>query len=851
MKNVLLNAIASMTKRWFNVPLIILARGVLVLIVALGMSTISLGQIVENITTIGAGTWIVPVGTSGPITVEAWGAGGSGGGASGSSRGGSGGTGGTYVIRTYPEGTYTPGVTTYDLFVAGSTTGGAAGSNGSNGAATWFESNAIVFAPGGKAGLAGNGAAVTALATGAIPAAGAVYGAATLAGSGGVGSSGSSGANGGGDGGNGVNASNGVSTNGNPGTAAGGGGSGGATGGGACGACAATGGAGAPGQIRISYYQSPTITSFLPTGLTSACSQTVTITGTNLLGASSVTFNGVSAASFVVNSNSQITVITPIGVTAGAITVTTPGGSVDSAPYSVEVFPPLDPVSAGPNQILAACAVSTALAGSAVPEFGVGTWSVVSGSASITSPHSATSSVSGLVLNASVTLRWTVTLGCETLFSDVTITTVTGAGCNDERLYEVNGTLFNHTIPFTVPADVTTITVECWGAGGGGGYSRTFGRPTAGGGGGAYARSALTVSPGAVFTVGVGLGGEGPGHTLTIDDAAQRPGGPSFLRNSSDVDVVLATGGISARNNRTDQPGAGGQASGCIFNDVAYSGGNGSPGVDAVRSGAGGGGAGTNGPGANAVAGNGGSGGASLGGNGANAITSNNNDGISGSNYGGGGSGAWRGSGGGTTEKDGGAGAIGFVRITYISALPVKLISFTAQCKNDIVTLKWSTASENNASHYSLQSSRDGSTWIEVAEIAAAGTTNQTTNYSYEDIAFGGISYYRLVQIDFDGTSTIFGPISVNCEINESSITVYPNPTDSDFNVLIQTTERFENASLELVDLSGRVVHVKNMNILPGVTVVKFETTNFNPGTYIVRVKGENNKFMPIRLVVM
>jgi hypothetical protein len=184
-------------------------------------------------------------------------------------------------------------------------------------------------------------------------------------------------------------------------------------------------------------------------------------------------------------------------------------------------------------------------------------------------------------------------------------------------------------------------------------------------------------------------------------------------------------------------------------------------------------------------------------------------------------------------------------------ALPVTLTSFNANCEGDKVNISWTTASEYNASHYTLQTSRDGYTWLHVAEIEAAGTTNQQSNYQYEDFKFGGVSYYRLVQVDFDGAEEIYGPISVDCEIDASSMTVYPNPTDADFTVLLQTNETFENATLELVDLSGRVVAQKQVTILPGSTQIKFETENINKGAYIVRVKGENDTFTPIRVVVM
>ena len=84
--------------------------------------------------------------------------------------------------------------------------------------------------------------------------------------------------------------------------------------------------------------QPPTITSFTPTG--GLTGTVVTITGTNLTGATAVTFNGTAAPGFVVNSATQITVSAPAGVTTGPISVTTPGGTATSAtPFTVGTPP--------------------------------------------------------------------------------------------------------------------------------------------------------------------------------------------------------------------------------------------------------------------------------------------------------------------------------------------------------------------------------------------------------------------------------------------------------------------------------------------------------------------------------
>jgi hypothetical protein len=85
--------------------------------------------------------------------------------------------------------------------------------------------------------------------------------------------------------------------------------------------------------------------------------------------------------------------------------------------------------NAGSNQTLAACATSTTLAGN-TPTYGTGTWSVVSGTATITSPNSATSTVTGLTLGTTTKLSWTISnADCGSTTSTVDIVTSYGSAC--------------------------------------------------------------------------------------------------------------------------------------------------------------------------------------------------------------------------------------------------------------------------------------------------------------------------------------------------------------------------------------------------------------------------------------
>ncbi len=81
----------------------------------------------------------------------------------------------------------------------------------------------------------------------------------------------------------------------------------------------------------------PTIANFTPTA--DGAGASVVITGTNFYNVTSVTFNGSAAASYTVNSPTQMTAITPLGVTTGPLSVTALGDTTtSSAPFTVPLY---------------------------------------------------------------------------------------------------------------------------------------------------------------------------------------------------------------------------------------------------------------------------------------------------------------------------------------------------------------------------------------------------------------------------------------------------------------------------------------------------------------------------------
>ena len=140
--------------------------------------------------------------------------------------------------------------------------------------------------------------------------------------------------------------------------------------------------------------------------------------------------------------------------------------------------------------------------------------------------------------------------------------------------------------------------------------------------------------------------------------------------------------------------------------------------------------------------------------------------------------------------------------------LPIELINFEGHSVGRYVQLNWTTASEFNNDHFSIQRSKDGIEFAEVAVITGAGTKATKSVYQIEDKRpLIGIGYYRLKQTDSDGNSTISNVIKVDSQLSSSDeVLVYPNPTlDGKFIVNLNRFESKEEVRILIIDLLGKI----------------------------------------------
>lgn len=189
---------------------------------------------------------------------------------------------------------------------------------------------------------------------------------------------------------------------------------------------------------------------------------------------------------------------------------------------------------------------------------------------------------------------------------------------------------------------------------------------------------------------------------------------------------------------------------------------------------------------------------------------------------------------------------------SVVNPLPITLVTFSVNCIDNRTAIRWSTASEINNERFSVQRSVDLVSWEEVATVQGAGNSNQILFYeAYDERPVRGQSYYRLTQTDYDGTSETFAPAGTTCNgENGNDMTVYPNPAGEHFTVAITVDRDITEAELAFIDMNGKILENRNVNLVEGTNLFHFEAAVLPAGTYVVYLKTGEAHLAPEKLII-
>ena len=181
---------------------------------------------------------------------------------------------------------------------------------------------------------------------------------------------------------------------------------------------------------------------------------------------------------------------------------------------------------------------------------------------------------------------------------------------------------------------------------------------------------------------------------------------------------------------------------------------------------------------------------------------------------------------------------------TGLVPLPVVLTAFAAQRQGADGLLTWTTASEQHNAYFQVESSPDGSTFTALGRVGGAGTTTTAHAYQYLDADLARYAaprvYYRLRQVDTDGTST-YSPVRTLAVPQATALAVAVAASSGQSAsglTLAITTSQPGPATCLLTDGLGRLVAQQELILSTGATThLPIELSGYAPGLYILRVQ--------------
>jgi len=173
--------------------------------------------------------------------------------------------------------------------------------------------------------------------------------------------------------------------------------------------------------------------------------------------------------------------------------------------------------------------------------------------------------------------------------------------------------------------------------------------------------------------------------------------------------------------------------------------------------------------------------------------------------------------------------------------LPVTLRAFTAVAEGPAARLAWATASEVNSAYFAVERAAEGEEFTELGRVAGLGTSAVGATYTYRDAGAaraGTTLYYRLRQVDADGTAT-YSPVRA-LRFGAAAVALYPAPAGATATLDLTALPGGPQA-ITILDLTGRTLA---RYTLAGGQAHPLDLRGLPVGMSLVRVAGYTLRLM-------
>jgi hypothetical protein len=184
--------------------------------------------------------------------------------------------------------------------------------------------------------------------------------------------------------------------------------------------------------------------------------------------------------------------------------------------------------------------------------------------------------------------------------------------------------------------------------------------------------------------------------------------------------------------------------------------------------------------------------------------------------------------------------------------LPVTLVEFKGQKKEEAIDLAWKTTAEKNVNHYEVEKSADG-VHFNMIGLVFSWDNSLSNQYLFSDHKpVKGNNFYRLKMADKDGSHTYSQTISFRiAEQASGDVRIAPNPARNSIRILLTGIAK-GLYRVELHNLTGQLQQARAVTITQYQQVEVLERTgSMSPGIYWMSIYDKNNHKISTNRVIL
>ncbi len=179
--------------------------------------------------------------------------------------------------------------------------------------------------------------------------------------------------------------------------------------------------------------------------------------------------------------------------------------------------------------------------------------------------------------------------------------------------------------------------------------------------------------------------------------------------------------------------------------------------------------------------------------------------------------------------------------------LPLTLMEFNGHSQGNKVTLNWITSGELNTKQFSIERNNGNGAFAEIGQVNSQSTAGNH-QYNFVDAnPLSGNNYYRLKMVDNDGAFTYSNIVFIKLNQTSLKLYAYPNPAN-DITTIIFNSTIAGNYTIELADVSGKIIKRIVGSSLVGMNKIDIDLQNCTKGIYFLTLKSNESGIQSLKI---